>query len=562
MFDLAHESFAKHGDSFFLEESGGVLVVSEALWESERDDVKKKRQFLYEQRQEVLEVAKQRVLEEPKRKNLARHEDSEANEEELSELVTQLQIPDSFSLTQNLPNEAILLTEKTTVTLSKIAISVKLFLVLLEKTRVTVGERFSITKHASNEDCIRENNMARKTPFCLERRGAVSNLALENIERMPPNSIGCVLEEVMLVNTGLINILPKLRIHEDSEIEWLELSADEEEHVAAILTKDQPIYIRRVKKMELWDYAVGILPKLRVHEGSEVEWLKLSASKKEHVAAILTKDQTFCVGRVKNMWLWSYAVGILPKLRVHEGSEVEWLKLSASKKEHVAAILTKDQTFCVGRVKNMWLWSYAAGVITKIKIHENCEVEKLSLYTNEEEHVAPIFTKDQPFCIGRVKGIRLREYAVRVVTKTGVNENNGVEELSLSASKEEHVAITLAKDQSIYVGRVKKLELRYYAVIILPAFRIHKDNTMEEFVLVGRGEHLYKILWRRDNSIELGRIRKSGFRVQKETRQKLRYTLVDGEGNEVLEENIFFRNKAAVMLVLFLVICFSSYLRL
>ncbi|OIR55997.1 MAG: uncharacterized protein A8A55_3257 [Amphiamblys sp. WSBS2006] len=62
MFDLARKSFAKHGDNFFLEETGGVLIVSEALLEKGHEDIQKKREFLYEKRQEVLEVVKQRVM--------------------------------------------------------------------------------------------------------------------------------------------------------------------------------------------------------------------------------------------------------------------------------------------------------------------------------------------------------------------------------------------------------------------------------------------------------------------------------------------------------------------
>ncbi|OIR57749.1 MAG: uncharacterized protein A8A55_1481 [Amphiamblys sp. WSBS2006] len=67
MFEVAHGAFAKHGDSFFLEESGGVLIVSEALLE-------KKREFLFSKRQEVLEVVKERLLDGIRQKELERHE--------------------------------------------------------------------------------------------------------------------------------------------------------------------------------------------------------------------------------------------------------------------------------------------------------------------------------------------------------------------------------------------------------------------------------------------------------------------------------------------------------
>ncbi|OIR56068.1 MAG: uncharacterized protein A8A55_3186, partial [Amphiamblys sp. WSBS2006] len=308
MFGLAHESFAKHGGSFFLEKNGGVLIVSEAVLNNGHEDIQKKRQ-------EVLEVVKQKRFDDIRKKELERHEALETKRdlsgvmcmacedesvdgvflfplceeahhyacleclgsvvennnyrlvcpecrgkgdntgldeyrkmvggnEEVSALVAQLQAPDNFSLTHDLPNEAVLLTEKTTVTMSNIEISMKLFFVLLEKTRVTVNENFSITEHYRNEDCIGEHGMARETPICLVRRyESVSPLALENIERMAPKSIGCSLKKLDLSDTGLINILPKLRINEDSEVEEFKLAASKEEYITEILEQEKTICV-------------------------------------------------------------------------------------------------------------------------------------------------------------------------------------------------------------------------------------------------------------------------------------------------------------------------------
>ncbi|OIR56093.1 MAG: uncharacterized protein A8A55_3161, partial [Amphiamblys sp. WSBS2006] len=289
MFGLAHESFAKHGDSFFLEKNGGVLIVSEAVLGSEHEDIQKKREFLFSQRQKALEEVKERVLDDIRQKELKRHKELEekgifgtekrdfsatemcmACEDEsvdgvflfplceeahhyaclecldraiernrllvcpiltstckangdtfgmdeyrkasglrLSALLTKLQAPDSFLLTCDFPSEAVLLTDQTTVTLSNIEISVELFFVLLEKTRITVGGSFSIAEHNDNEDCIREHGMARNSPFEFVRSWVLSPLALENIERMAPNSIGCSLKKLDLNDIGLISILSK-----------------------------------------------------------------------------------------------------------------------------------------------------------------------------------------------------------------------------------------------------------------------------------------------------------------------------------------------------------------
>ncbi|OIR55630.1 MAG: uncharacterized protein A8A55_3624, partial [Amphiamblys sp. WSBS2006] len=77
MFDLARKSFAKHGDSFFLEEGEGVLIISEAVLGSEHEDIQKKREILFSKRQEVLEVVKQRVMNKLRQKEQKRHKELE-----------------------------------------------------------------------------------------------------------------------------------------------------------------------------------------------------------------------------------------------------------------------------------------------------------------------------------------------------------------------------------------------------------------------------------------------------------------------------------------------------
>ncbi|OIR55841.1 MAG: uncharacterized protein A8A55_3413, partial [Amphiamblys sp. WSBS2006] len=262
--------------------------------------------------------------------------------------------PASFLLTCDLPNEAVLLTDQTTVTLSNIEISEKLFFVLLEKTRVTVGENFSITGHNYNSyDCIREHGMARNSPFELVRNVPQSPLALENIERMPSNSIGCVLREVYLSDNGLINILPKLRINGDCEIKRFSVTATRREHVAAVLAQKKPFCVGRVKDMHLREYAVGVITKMSLKD-CEIESLRLTASEEAHVAEVLKQEKPFCVGRVKYMYLWDYAVCVITKMSLKD-CEIEMLVLDASEEAHVAEVPKQEKPFCLGRVKDMYL---------------------------------------------------------------------------------------------------------------------------------------------------------------------------------------------------------------
>ncbi|OIR55762.1 MAG: uncharacterized protein A8A55_3493, partial [Amphiamblys sp. WSBS2006] len=198
--------------------------------------------------------------------------------------------------------------------------------------------------------------------------------------RMAPNSIGCSLKEVDLSDTGLINILPKLRIHGDCEINWLRLSASEEAHVAAVLKQEKPFCVGGVKGMLLKEYAVGVITKMGLKD-CEFEWLVLIASEEAHVAGILKQENPFCVGRVKKMWLGDYAVGVITKMSLKD-CEIGCLYLTASEEAHVAAVLEEENPFCVGRVMNMDLWDYAASVITKMTIHEDNTMESFVLAGN------------------------------------------------------------------------------------------------------------------------------------------------------------------------------------
>ncbi|OIR55584.1 MAG: uncharacterized protein A8A55_3670, partial [Amphiamblys sp. WSBS2006] len=92
-----------------------------------------------------------------------------------------------------------------------------------------------------------------------------------------------------------------------------------------------------------------------------------------------------------------------------------------SKEEHVAKVLKQENPFCVGRVKTMWLREYAVGVITKMS-PEDYGVENLSLYATRRKYIAGILKKGQTIFVGRATNMWLREYAVGVITKMSLKD--------------------------------------------------------------------------------------------------------------------------------------------
>ncbi|OIR55999.1 MAG: uncharacterized protein A8A55_3255, partial [Amphiamblys sp. WSBS2006] len=93
------------------------------------------------------------------------------------------------------------------------------------------------------------------------------------------------------------------------------------------------------------------------------------------------------------------------------------------------------------------------------------------------------------------------------------------------------------KNRSIDIEGVNTLKLRGYAVNVLPKLKIRENNEMESFFVWSYYEDsMANILKMKNKSIEIGRIKKKGFDVPEEIEQKLKYILVDEEGHEIVEK--------------------------
>ncbi|OIR55648.1 MAG: uncharacterized protein A8A55_3606, partial [Amphiamblys sp. WSBS2006] len=137
----------------------------------------------------------------------------------------------------------------------------------------------------------------------------------------------------------------------------------------AILGENNSIQLGKVRKLELKLFAISILPKLKLHEENEMEELHLSSDKEEHVSeAILIKNNSICLGKVKNLELKLFAINILPKLKLHEENEMEELHLSSDKEEYVSeAILGENNSIQLGKVRKLELKLFAISILPKLK---------------------------------------------------------------------------------------------------------------------------------------------------------------------------------------------------
>ncbi|OIR58116.1 MAG: uncharacterized protein A8A55_1106, partial [Amphiamblys sp. WSBS2006] len=205
---------------------------------------------------------------------------------------------------------------------------------------------------------------------------------------------------------------------------------------------------------------------LSFHEENQINGITLAADHFENITRISkAKKRSILECKVKNLRLERYAVEILPKLRIDEGNEMERFRLSADHETHITGILgTEKNSILVGKVKVLELRDYAAEILPKLRFNKENEMEELSL---SADHILCIGKKPQikqnSIWIGKLKRLRLEGYAVEVLPKLGFHEKNEMEELNLCAAGFEQISGVLKeKDKSIWVGKVKKLSLDRY----------------------------------------------------------------------------------------------------
>ncbi|OIR56829.1 MAG: uncharacterized protein A8A55_2420 [Amphiamblys sp. WSBS2006] len=331
---------------------------------------------------------------------------------------------------------------------------------------------------------------------------------------MENNSLWVGRVKRLVLKNHAVEILPKLRTHGEDVMEELVLDADNAEHLAEILkTETNSVWAGRVKRLELRGYAVQILPKLKFHEENEMEELDLDADEAEYLTEMLrTKNSSILVGKVKKLNLRHYAMKILPKLKFHKESAMEELVLNAKHFGETAGIYKKkNKGIWIGKVKRLELGGWAIGILPKLRVHEENEMEEFGLWADSPGYITRVLKEENnSVWVGKVERLKLRGYAVQILPKLRIHEENVMEELELDAKRTEHLAkIHKTENNSIWVGRVKRLDLRGYMLEILPKLRIHEENVMEEFNLHVLNPALISELLKVVNkSIWLGKVKK------------------------------------------------------
>ncbi|OIR56404.1 MAG: uncharacterized protein A8A55_2849, partial [Amphiamblys sp. WSBS2006] len=410
------------------------------------------------------------------------------------------------------PNQ-VLIKQETVVTLKNIALSDILLFKLLEKTKVVVGENVSVFGNFKGEDCIRAGTdfeglrLLRPASF---QEIQISVCFMENIIRMANSSIKLGKVERLKLQGYMINILPKLILYEENVMKKLSLDADEKLHLLEILyIADNSIQVGKVKKLKLQGYMINILPKLILYEENVMKKLSLDADEKLHLLEILyVADNSIQVGKVKRLKLCNYSIRILPRLKIHGKGVVEELLLDVRGLNPVPGTIIEITNASVGTVKTLLLRNYPFNVLSKLVFHKE-ESEILSIDADKKEHVPNITSAgNNAIWLGKVKKLELCGYSINILPNLKLCSKGAVEELSLNAREMEHVSgIIHENSNNVCVKMFKELAIWNYFVHVLPKLVLHKEMEMF-FMGAIEKEHVSGIVYAENNTIKLGKVKK------------------------------------------------------
>ncbi|OIR55723.1 MAG: uncharacterized protein A8A55_3529, partial [Amphiamblys sp. WSBS2006] len=170
------------------------------------------------------------------------------------------------------------------------------------------------------------------------------------------------------------------------------------------------------------------------------------------------ENSSLWIGSVKGLDLRGYAVELFPKLRFHEENVMKKLVLNTDKDEHIAGILQmENNSIWVGKVESLELCWYAVGILPKLRTHDENVMEKLILKAYEGEYPTEeiLQMKNNSIWVGKVKSLNLYGNAIRIFPKLKFHEENVVEELVLRAYNPGDITGILGmENNSIWIGKI------------------------------------------------------------------------------------------------------------
>ncbi|OIR56449.1 MAG: uncharacterized protein A8A55_2803 [Amphiamblys sp. WSBS2006] len=150
------------------------------------------------------------------------------------------------------------------------------------------------------------------------------------------------------------------------------------------------------------------------------------------------------------------------------------------------------------------------------------------------EHITEILKNGEQQHLGGECG-ELKNYTIELLPKLRLHGENVMKKLDLYTHIPQNITEILKEENnSIWIGEVKTLELGGYAVEILPKLRLHEENVMDEFILRAcRPGYFTETLKKENKSIWIGKVKEVRLEgLAKEIENKLDFTLIEPDDQE------------------------------
>eukprot|EP00917_Polyrhabdina_sp_WS-2016_P023749 GHVP01051377.1.p1 GENE.GHVP01051377.1~~GHVP01051377.1.p1 ORF type:complete len:619 (+),score=84.39 GHVP01051377.1:30-1886(+) len=378
----------------------------------------------------------------------------------------------------------------------------------------------------------------------------------ENIRKIGNKSIeiGSYAESVVLADFG-IDLLPKFTIKKDHIIIVLDLTASEGIHIEDLLEfEDRGINLGKIiHKIQLYKFAINILPKLRIPEDGILEIMALTADLEGQIlpSSLEMDEKSIEVGTIgKGISLKGHAIKLLPKLNFVKNGYTPFILLDTLCEDGFNIEKMDKYSFInTGKaIKNIVIRGHSESLLRLFNLDEENNIENicLSQRIGLEQYEKNLITS--PIIFGNItKYLEIEGGALILFPFIRVSQNNYLECLSLSSnSKIPTDNLLHMDDSSINLGRItKEIRLYGYAVNILRLIKIYEDSICcELFLKVWAHEQTSYLLQANDNSIFIGEISEgitiSGMAI--EVLQKLKWkeeTSIPKVTTEYITNNFF-----------------------
>ncbi|OIR55707.1 MAG: uncharacterized protein A8A55_3547, partial [Amphiamblys sp. WSBS2006] len=156
---------------------------------------------------------------------------------------------------------------------------------------------------------------------------------------------------------------------------------------------------------------------------------------------------------------------ILPKLRIHEENVMERLVLDVCDPGFISELLKmENKCIWVGKVEKLRLAGSTVEILPKFRLDQENEMGELVLTTKHSYNTTILKEENNSIWVGKVKRLKLYGHAVEILPKLIIHQENVMELLELNATVSYYVSGILGmENKSIWVGKVRNVHLTGYA---------------------------------------------------------------------------------------------------